>query len=143
VIKGTLEYIAAQLPNGFHDAEVSSIVVDWGSRCVSFHGVAWMAREGPPEVYRSFELRAEGLCSFLHPDRIHARHFVDTPESILDRPVRVDGFPGWPPEKAPETPPFSEASAYTFYVYEWNDFITLQVARAVLSWVGPEWVEKQ
>jgi hypothetical protein len=143
LIQGTLEYIAAQLPNGFHDAEVSSILVDWGSRRVSFHGVAWMAREGAPEVYRPFELRAEGLCSFLHPDCIQVRHSLDSPESILKKSIRVDGFPGWPPEKAPQSPPFSEAPAYTFYVYEWNDFITLQAARAVLNWIGPERIEQQ
>lgn len=116
LLTGTLETIAAKLPNGFHDSELEAVVVDWRNRSVTLRGIAWMALEGPPEVYRAFELRAEGLCSFVHPECILVHHSGDRPESILEKPVRIDGFPGWPPDRAPEANPCPNAPAYTFFV---------------------------
>ena len=67
VIEGSLSSIADALPNGFHDAELSTFAIRWREEIAELAGVAWVAREGPPEVYRPFRLTVEGIRTLTLP----------------------------------------------------------------------------
>jgi len=137
VIEGSLSSIADALPNGFHDAELSTFAIRWREEIAELAGVAWVARDGPPEVYRPFRLTVEGIRTLTVPAVAPRRERGNRLTIALQRPVRVDGIAGWPPDRTPENPPFPEAWVYSFFVTEWNDFVTIQAHHARLQWVGP------
>jgi hypothetical protein len=133
----TLAAIAERLPNGFHDAELRSLAVDWTSLVATIVGEAWAATDGPSEVYRPFRLVMSGLHNLALPDRQELRVSGSKWQRIFPDAPPMDGLAGWPadrpaPDSAPPTVP-----AYSFFVFSWNDFITVQAERAELTWLGP------
>ena len=65
-LMATLQELADTLPNGFHDAEVSSCAIDFVARIVTFELSIWMGDESDPERYRPDHLEITGLvfCAF-------------------------------------------------------------------------------
>jgi hypothetical protein len=133
----SLAGIADELPCGFHDAELSSLSVDWGQRVAVVLGEAWVPQDGPPEIYRRFRLLMSGLHKLALPDRPELQNLGAQYERVFADAPSFDGMPGWPPDHHGEEPSSPDLPAYSFFVYSWNDFITIQTERATLTWLGP------
>jgi hypothetical protein len=136
----SLAAIADKLPNGFHDAELNSIAVDWGACIATVTGEAWVAEDGPPEVYRPFRLTLSGLQKLVLPDRAELQDLGARWERAFADSPSLDGMVGWPPDREPASSAAStEVPAYSFFVFSWNEFITVEAERAELIWLGPSY----
>jgi hypothetical protein len=137
MIEGTLAVIADALPNGFHDAELLSLFVDWEAREAVLRGEAWVATDGPPEVYRPFELGIQGLHLLELPSRPDVDATGRGFDFSLANAPSCDGIEGWPPHRQPTRAVPAGAFVYSLFVFSWNEFITLAGEQAVLRWQGP------
>jgi len=118
----TLEEIESSLPNGFHDAEVKSLCVDYVERTITFEIRVWIGDVTSPdeqqrETYQNGVLTLEQflLCVIEPPD---AGYPYDKPQ-----PLTIDSGSGNRQQVSfLETIP-EAAFAHWFYVNEWNAFI--------------------
>ena len=138
----SLAGIAAELPCGFHDAELNSLSVDWEQRVAVVLGEAWVPDDGPPEIYRPFRLSMSGLHRLDLPDRPDLQNLGPKYERVFADAPSFDGMTGWPPEHHAEAPSLPDVPVYSFFVFSWNDFITIQTERATLTWLGPAYNRK-
>ena len=139
----TLEELAQTLPNGFHDAEVKAIAIDYVGRRVVFDVSVWVgdmeAKAAPREGYRDGEVVIEGLRFIV----------VEPPDPRYpfgrEAPVRVSGCER---VSASEMPVVSAVPVgcfvSRFFVVDWNSFIYVAGVGAELTWAsdaydrGPE-----
>jgi hypothetical protein len=135
-LQGSLAGIAGELPNGFHDAEVRTFDVDWRAEQITITGVAWVAEDGPPELYRCFKLTVDGLRSLSFPAASGLDEGALRISVPMGQGLRCDGFEGWPEGRRPVEPPFPDAWVYSFFFTAWNDFVTMQAYEATLEWLG-------
>jgi len=135
----TLEELADTLPNGLHDAQVSSISIDYLKREAKFALDVWVGDsssqdEEVREAYQGGELKLSGLlyCAIEPPDGNYPygeaeRLWVDAGALGSDS-IR-------PSVKLPEPLP-EGAFAYWFFVQGWNSFIYVAARDASLEWRG-------
>jgi hypothetical protein len=119
----TFQEAEALTPNGFHDAEIDTLHVDYRTGTLSLSMRLWTGTLGTPnqEEYSSAELRVQGLlfCAIDPPDPRYP--FPPDGDSL-----GVDGAHG-PGDLAAKAdliarlPP--EISLYRFFVEQWNSFI--------------------
>jgi hypothetical protein len=123
----TLQELAETLPNGFHDAQVSSCAVDFVARTVTFDLSIWVGDETDSERYRRATLKVAGLvfCAFDPPDPRYP--FAD------GRPLEVDLCDADPTVAATAALP-DGAFAARLWVANWNSFIHLAGTHAGLAW---------
>jgi hypothetical protein len=135
----TLEEISESLPNGFHDAEVRRIVLDYSNRALTMESDIWVgSMDDPPETreaYRSASVKLSGLLFCA----------IDLPKSQAcgeDGAVSVDDFPtlrepaiALPKELVSSLP--ASAFLHTFYVNDWSSFIHVAAECAEMEWLGP------
>ncbi|CAN5517968.1 hypothetical protein BH20ACI3_BH20ACI3_09210 [soil metagenome] len=118
----TLEEIADTLPNGFHDAQINSISINYEKREVTIDLEIWVSDsvEDDSEKYLAAELKLLHFlfCVIEAPDATYPYHeekalWVD---AFSDKSNNVSSthLPGALPEGA-----FS----YLFFVNDWNSFI--------------------
>jgi hypothetical protein len=138
----SLAGIADGLPCGFHDAELNALSVDWEQRVAVVLGEAWVPDDGPREIYRPFRLSMSGLHKLALPNRPDLQNLGSRYEHVFADAPSCDGMPGWPPGQHAEEPASSDVPVYSFFVYSWNDFITIQTERATLTWLGPAYNRK-
>src|SRR5262249_3623664 len=131
----TIEELARTLPNGFHDAEISTIRLDYVSRTASMELSLWMddldAHPEYRELYRDAVLEFEGLqCAVVDPPD------PNYPFAEAD-PLWVDLDPR-PPE--PQIPAFERlpgnAFVARFFVRDWNSWVSIAATSASLRWTG-------
>jgi len=133
----TLEELAATLPNGFHDAQVSSISLDYLKREVEFTLDVWVGDsssqdEEVREAYRNGELKLSGLlyCAIEPPD---ANYPYGEAKKLWVDAGALESASFKPSVKLPE--PLSEdAFACWFFVQDWNSFIYVAAREASLEW---------
>ena len=135
----TLDEWDLKLPNGFHDAKIFSIAIDYVAGIAKFHVALHVGWSDDPEPecdeYQDAEMVVTGLslCSIDPPD----------PERFRTdgRPICVGGDPAQPdhlpalPELLAKCPPGTWC--YRFYVHDWNRFIHVAAIDAQVSWIGP------
>jgi hypothetical protein len=123
----TLEEVAGGLPNGFHDAQLSSCAMDFVARTVTFKLSIWIGDQRDAERYRDAELKISGLglCAFDAPDPRYP--FADR------RRLAVDLCDADPAVAATSARP-ENAFAARFWVANWNSFIHLTGTHAELAW---------
>lgn len=132
-----LEQLVDSLPNGFHDANLESINVDYASRRATLQ---MQLLVGSPdgetreqrETYKPAELHLSDVLYFV----------IDAPESTYEyagtKALSIDA--GRADEKSAPTPPIpldqlpAGASAYWFFVNDWNSFIHVAAMEAKLQW---------
>ena len=133
----TLDELAASLPNGFHDAELNALAIDYAKRELRLSLKIWVGdvaaeAEEEREAYRSAELLISGLIYFVcePPDPTYPFHSdgsltIDTGGiQGLDRPTSV------------ALPPVSTAAYVNWiFVKEWNAFFYVAARDAQLSWL--------
>jgi hypothetical protein len=133
----TLDELAASLPNGFHDAELSAVAIDFSKRQASLTLDIWIGdmeeREEEREAYRAAEVTLSGLIFWVSeaPD---ARYAYGEP-----KPLIIDAGPltELPPEKRPRLPPIPNAAFSNWlFVVDWNAFIYVAAEDARLKWLG-------
>jgi len=129
----TLEEIADTLPNGFHDAQIKGMSINYVKRQVTLDLEIWVSNslEDDSEMYRTAELK---LFQFLFL-------VIEPPDPKYDyhdeKPLWVDGSSADPALKSPATKfpaPLPEgAFSYSFFVNDWNAFIHVAAIDASIS----------
>lgn len=131
----TFEELDKRYPNGFDDAEVTGVTIDYRERTATFH---LNLRGNPPDaperdVYARGVLKANGIyyVSIEPPDPAHL--FYPQHGKVI-----VDGLPEDPRDFAlfgslkPRLP--AGAFCCRFFVHDWNSFIHVAATDAEFSW---------
>jgi len=127
----TLAEIEDTLPNGFHDARIKSIKIDYVNRVATFDMDIWVADEEDPEIYRAAQLTLSKLlfCVIEAPDSKYPYH--------EEKPLWVDAGSVENAEAPSSTrlpKPLPEgAFVHWFFVNDWNAFIHVAAMAAQLS----------
>src|ERR1039458_1165405 len=133
----SLKEIDDELPNGFHDAFLETIALNFAASIATLTlqllvGVPDGASEEERESYRRATLTLEGLVYFVIDAPDSERRF-SRPEGVMidagDALDRSNPRAPAPPSAAP-----AGAFAYWFFVHEWNAFIHIAAQSAVLEW---------
>src|SRR5271165_6240529 len=113
----TFEQLDAELPNGFHDAQLYGFVVDYIAGSMTLRIDLWVGNlDGPdPEEYRPAELRVTGLyfCSLDPPDPNYRFIPDGSPLDVSGDPAKPDTLPAL--KEFSRTLPVG-ASCYRFFV---------------------------
>ena len=132
----TLKEVEQSLPNGFHDAEIEKLSLDYGSGTLSMSMKIWVGTMGTvdQEEYRSAEMRVNKLawCSIQPPDPTY-------PFALNGNPLNVQGDDGL--GHCEELTPLVRqlpvgVSFYRFFVEEWNSFICIAGSDVKLRWTA-------
>jgi hypothetical protein len=132
----TFEELDNKLPNGFHDAELHTVRIDYvGGSAVLRMAFDFGNPEGSKrEDYRTGDLRISGLyfCVIDPPDPTYRYVPHGSALNISGGRAKPDTFPAL--EKLSRTLP-PGASCYRFFVHEWNSFINIAAKDVQVSWV--------
>jgi hypothetical protein len=125
----TLEEIADALPNGFHNAQINSIRINYVKREVTLDLEIWVSdlSEENSDIYRLAELKLFHLFALI----------IESPEAGYDyheeKPLRVDAGSDQesivPLTQLPAPLP-EGAFTYWFFVHDWNSFIHVAARHA-------------
>jgi hypothetical protein len=129
----TFKEAEESLPNGFHDAKIVRILLDYpsGTLLMKMNILVGTPDSADIDEYRSAELKVRGLYFF----------FIDPPDPRYPfrpngRPLKVSGDPATDSSpviaKLPE-----EVSYYRFFVDLWNSFIHVAGSGVEISWNEP------
>jgi hypothetical protein len=133
----TFEELDGRFPNGFDDAEITAITVDYTRRVATLQlNLRGNSPDSPDrDIYSRAVLTARGIyyVSIDPPDPDHL--FGSERDKIT-----VDGLP----EDPHDFPLFARlkpklpvgAFCCRFFVHDWNSFIHIGAADAEFSWVG-------
>jgi hypothetical protein len=132
----TFEDLDQRYPNGFVDAEISSLTVDYQNRTATLQlSLRGNLPDSPDrDVYEQATLTFRGFYYFSidppDPDHLFYPHGR----------IQVDGFPE-DPSKFPlfeHLKPKLPAGAFCcrFFVHDWNSFIHIAAEDADFSWVA-------
>jgi len=133
-----LEEIEKMLPNGFHDALLKSVNIDYTKHEAIFNLHIWVGDlyakdENSRETYRRCLLKLCKLffCVIEAPDPKYPYHDSGC--------LRVDGGSLQTKRKKPSTqlpgPLPKDVSTYWFFVEEWNAFIYIAAKDALFDWL--------
>lgn len=130
----TFEALDERYPNGFVDAEISSLNIDYQSRTAS---VRLNMRGNPPDGPNSQEYSRAVLT--VHEFFYFSMEPPDFDHQVYSkRGIQVDGFPEDPRQFAlfERLKPTLPAGAFCcrFFVHDWNSFIHIAAENAELSW---------
>jgi hypothetical protein len=125
------------LPNGFHDAKIEKLLIDYLSRNLLVSMQILVGTPGMPneEDYATAELVVNGLyfCAIESPESTY-------PWVPDGRPLSVSGSccvdSQTPSELLLTLPP--GAGCYRFFVEQWNSFIQIAGADVQISWRDPQ-----
>jgi|HubBroStandDraft_6_1064221.scaffolds.fasta_scaffold188665_2 hypothetical protein len=138
----TLEELESVVPNGFHDARLVRLTLDYLDRTATLHMQLFVGtpESEDPEEYKAPIVRLTGLCFFS----------IDLPDPneqfVPDgSPVSVSGYSEdstgllKPNESIVAIDTLMKncplgASSYRFYSYDWNSFIHIACTDANLEW---------
>ena len=135
----TLDELNQNLPNGFHDAKLFSIQLDYVAGTAVLHLSLHVGRPEDPESererYQEATLNLNGLCfcSIEPPDPRY--HFLPNgkPTPASGDPAKADHLPSLPAlsEQLPQ-----DAWCYRFFLDNWNAFIHVAARNAEIRWIG-------
>ena len=133
-----LEQLVDSLPNGFHDAKLENINLDYVSRRATLQmqlliGVPDGETQEERETYKPAEVHLSEVLYFV----------IEAPDSNYKYPTskELDIDAGRADEKSAPTPPIpldqlpAGISAYWFFVSDWNSFIHVAAMGARLHWL--------
>jgi hypothetical protein len=134
--KMTFEDLEKELPNGFHDAELSDVQIDYVHGSMKLRMSFWVgSMQGPNrDEYRPGELRMTGLyfCTIDPPDPNYRYVPTGSALNVSGDPAKPDTFPALE-QLSPTLAP--GVSCYRFFVHEWNSFINIAAKDVQVSWV--------
>lgn len=131
-----LKDIEASLPNGFHDALLQRVTIDYNKREAVFDFRIWVGDisskvEELREARREGQLRLLGLllCVIEAPDPRYS--YINPPHLMVNAGPATDlKVSQQLPHSIPE-----EAFVHWFFVNEWNSFIHVAAMEARFEWV--------
>jgi hypothetical protein len=132
----TLEELADTLPNGFHDAQISSVSIDYVERQARLNIDLWVGvpseDEELREAYREGELKLSGLLYWViePPD---ANYPYGKLEQLWVDAGSLESASFKPSVKLPEPLPAGAFASWIF-VQGWNSFMYLAAMDASLEW---------
>ncbi len=135
----TLDELDHTLPNGFHDAQLFSLELNYAAGSAKLHLnllVGWPEDpEGERDAYQEAILTVTGLC-FCSIEAPHSNH----PFLPDGKPIWLSGDPA-KPDHLPSLPDLIEKSpsgtwCYRFFMADWNAFIYIAGRDAQFSWIG-------
>ncbi len=134
-MSSTLDDLAQTLPNGFHDAELTHLSVDYARGEVRLGLMIWIGEMSDEtsgrEAYRPAIVTVSGLVLLLIDPPCEGYPFGEPGA------VRIDGGPGQPATSRSELPGIpDDAFLYWFFVDDWNAFIRVAARHATLEWTG-------
>jgi hypothetical protein len=135
----TLDELDHTLPNGFHDAKIYSLAIDYAAASVKLRMALLVGWPDDPveerERYQDAELLVTGLsfCSIDPPSPNYPFVPDGKPIGVGGDLAREDHLPLLPHLSA-KFPPGT--SCYRFFVHDWNAFIYIAARDAQLSWMG-------
>jgi hypothetical protein len=124
------------LHNGFHDAELHRLEMDYVRRRLKLELVVWIGHMGDVaarELYRPARVTLADVAFLViePPD-------ADSP-SLEGGPVVIDTGEGLPRQSASLLPEQPSGTVITWmYIEELNRFLLFAAGSAVLEWIGPE-----
>ena len=130
----TIFELERQLPNGFHDSQVSHIAIDYANRNVEIAIQIWVgdleSARPERETYRSASLRLEGIEYFAidMPDPSY-RYETDT--------LTIDVH-----DETLNSPQPKQQNAFRFrmFVSQYNAFVHCCASSATLTWQGDPFI---
>lgn len=129
----TIEEIANTLPNGFHDAQIKGIGINYIEREVTMDLELWVSDsvKDNSEDYREADMKLLGLLFLV----------MEPPDPRYDfqekKPLWVDAMPLEASKSTATQLPVvlpEKAFTYSFFVHDWNAFIHVAAMDASLSW---------
>jgi hypothetical protein len=132
----TFRQIEETLPNGFHDAKIEHISLDYpaGALLMNMSILTGTPGESDQDEYGPAELKISGLyfCSMEPPDPTY-------PFNPNGKPLRVSGDSCGRgsleiSNLVRRLPP--GASCYRFFVEQWNSFIYIAASDVQIAWSG-------
>ena len=132
----TFQELAQSLPNGFHDAELHRLEIDYVQQVLRMELVVWIGRMSAREtreLYRPAEVVVEkvGFLAMESPDE-------NSPWNEAGA-LTIDTGTVDPQECSFQLPPVPTGTSVTrVYVYDWNRDFYFAGANAQLEWTGPE-----
>lgn len=131
----TFKEIEEKLPNGFHDARIRSIDMDFVRRCLSLRMDLLVGQPDSqnPDGYRpgTLSVRSASLFFLEPPDPTYS--FVPDGSAVnVDGDAISPGQNGAVDRLLPVLP--DDASVYRFFLEEWNSFLYVGGASVELSW---------
>lgn len=135
----TLDELDGSLLNGFHDAKISSLEVDYVKATaklhVSFLGGSLDDSHADRETYQPAIVTVTGLCfCSIDPPDPGERFIPDgRPITVAGDPAKPDNLPSLPQlmAKLPEG-----VWCYRLFVHDWNRFIHIAGRNADLIFLG-------
>jgi hypothetical protein len=134
--------IEKTLPNGFHDAKIERILLDYvaGTLLINMRILVGTPGDQDQDEYGPAEVKVNGLYfCFLEPPS------PNYPFKPNGKPLGVSGDSSG--NASPEIinllhklPP--DASCYRFFVEQWNSFIYVGAAEVQISWSGAHAVDR-
>ncbi len=129
----TMDELADSLPNGFHDAELAAVTIDFPKREARLALEIWVGDDEHREAYRQAEVTLSGLI-FWASEPPDSRYPYGEPESVK---IDVGPIARLDPERRSALPPIPQSAfANWLYVNEWNAFIYSAAENARLEWCG-------
>lgn len=126
----TLDELAATLPNGFRDAELDSLHLDYANRVATLAMSFCISdpASDEPDEYRRAAVTLHGLqfCVLDPPD---GRRNYSRPEPLWVDLVARPGRPGLPQDLPPRT------FTATLFVSQWNACVYLAALHTTFAWV--------
>jgi hypothetical protein len=135
----TLAQINETLPNGFHDAEIEQFIWDFSQDTAVLKINFWTATEEDqdPEKYQRGIIEIHKIV-FIAVDPPDPAQYGPKPYRGSGGTLQIDGmvadekiFPMLSQLK-PSLP--SEIEVFSFYVENWNSFLHIAAAEAILNW---------
>ncbi|MBI3661719.1 MAG: hypothetical protein HY234_01520 [Acidobacteria bacterium] len=132
----TFGEVEKELPNGFHDAYILSIDLDYVHRSATLQMRLWVGTPDStdPEKYEPAELKVTGLCfcSIDPPDPDYPFVPDGQPLDACGDPARPDTLPTL--DKLLSKLP-AGVSSYRFFVEGWNSFVHIAGMEVRLVWI--------
>lgn len=128
----TLDDLACTLPNGFHDAEITSIRIDYVRRKVEIMIDVWVGDSESRETYRPATLTLSGLryCCIEPPD---GRYPFQNASTLTVSTGTVESLAKPPDARLPDMP-HTVGFTNWFFVEQWNAFLYVSAQDASLAW---------
>ncbi len=132
----TLEELADTLPNGLHDAQVSSVSIDYVRREARLIIDLWVGvpseEEEVRDAYREGELKLSGLVYWIIEPPDVSYPFGESKQLWVDA-GSLGSASFKPSVKLPEPLP-SGAFASWIFVQDWNSFMFVAAMDVSLEW---------
>lgn len=139
MVSDSLDEIQINLPNGLHDAEIKSIVINYVERTIVIDLMLWvgdveLSDKAAREAYVDGVLTISGIhfCVIEPPDFRYAY--------AEGKAIRIDSGSGLPPHVSFSADPPADAFDHWFFIQDWNSFIYFRARNAHLetaSGLGP------